>query len=132
MRVFPNCFINSFVRRTGLEKEYIFMLVLNDISRFKPVKKKLIELDYKRFTVIDTIGATGKLMEMGIPNTFSRTMSEMDNTKYNKTLFLVVKSEDEVLKIMDELEKVINIDKTKPGKGIMFTVPVIKSQGIRY
>ncbi len=63
---------------------------------------------------------------------FSKSLSKMDNRKYNKTLILVLPSEEQVNCVMDELEKILHMDPTKPGKGIMFTIPIITCQGVRF
>lgn len=115
-----------------MKTQYVLFLILNDIKRYKDVKKKLIELKYNRFTVIDTIGSTNTFNNMKFSNMFSSTMGETDDKKYNKTLLLVLETEEEVEKIMDEMESTINIDPSKPGKGIMFTIPIIKSSGVRF
>lgn len=115
-----------------MKTQYILFLIINNIKKFKDVKKKLIELDYKRFTVIDTYGSTDLSTKMEYSKLLADTMGERDDKKYNKTVFLILDSEEEVIKVMDELEETININTKKPGKGIMFTVPIIMSHGVRF
>ncbi len=45
---------------------------------------------------------------------------------------LVLPDEEQVLYVMDELEQILHMDPKKPGKGIMFTIPILTSQGVRF
>lgn len=108
------------------------MIILNDIKRYRKVKLKLKELGHNRFTVIDTYGATNILATMEFSNMLTSTLSGQSSKHYNKTLFLVVENEEKVLHIMDELEACQNLDVTRPGKGIMFTIPIYKQRGVRF
>lgn len=114
-----------------MDKGYLLLMILNDVKRFKAVKNKLRELGYSRFTVIDTYGTTDILDSLEFSNMLSATLSGQSNKKYNKTLFLAIQSEAEVKSVMDSVEAVQSLDYKKPGKGIMFTIPIYTSQGIR-
>ncbi|MCT4596831.1 MAG: hypothetical protein N4A50_02975 [Vallitalea sp.] len=116
-----------------LDCKYILFIVVNDIKKTKTIKKKLAQLDISRYTVVDTYGISG--IE-GYDMSFSSSMmfgsmSNVDNKKYNKTVFVALPSEEVANKVMNEIEKVLDLDKNKLGKGIMFTVPIYKSHGIR-
>jgi nitrogen regulatory protein PII len=115
-----------------MQEQYVLVSVINSTKAFKKVKKKLSEIGYDRFTAIDSIGSTELLNDMEFSNMFSNSLSEMDNNNYNKTLLLVLPNEEQVEFVMDELEKILNMDPKKPGKGIMFTFPIITAQGVRF
>lgn len=115
-----------------MEKSYLLVIILNDAKRFKMVKKKLFELKHNRFTVLDSYGTTDILENMEFANMLSSTMSGQNNRNYNKTLFLVAEDEGSVVHVMDELERVQELDVKTPGKGIMFTIPIYKSKGVRF
>lgn len=115
-----------------MAEQYILFVVLNDLKHYKNIKKKLIDLKYNRFTVVDTIGSTGDIDMLHYTKMLSNTLSETDDTKYNKMVFLVLENEAEVEKVMDALEETISLDPMKPGKGIMFTVPIYTSHGVRF
>lgn len=115
-----------------MNKGYVLFVIINDAKRFKLVKDKLREMDYNRFTVMDTYGTTDVVDSLEFSSMLSGTMSGQNNKKYNKTLYLVVQTEAEVKDIMDALEAVQNLDYLKPGKGIMFTIPLYTSHGVRF
>jgi nitrogen regulatory protein PII len=110
--------------------QYILFIVINDIKSFKSVRTKLNQMEMKDYTVLDTMGATS-LFDNG--TRYSNLMTGMmhnDNKKYNKTIFLTLPSEENAEQLMDEIGEILHYDVTKPGKGIMFTVPIYKSVGI--
>lgn len=112
--------------------KYILFIVVNDIKRVKHIKKKLASLDISRYTVIDSFGETAfDGCRMGMSNMMLGSLSNIDNKKYNKTLFVALPSEKMVLKVMDEMEEVLGMKKGQVGKGIMFTVPIYRSLGVR-
>ena len=115
-----------------MQEQYVLISVINSSKAYKLVKKRLSEIGYDRFTVIDSIGSTELPGEMEFSNMFSNSLSETDNQKYNKTVFLVLPNEEQVLFVMDELERILHLDPKKPGKGIMFTIPIITAQGVRF
>lgn len=115
-----------------MEQQYVLISVINSVKAYKNVKKKLREIGYDRFTAVDSIGSTELVDNMEYSKMFANSLSETDTQKYNKTVFLVVPSESEVIRVMDELEEVLSMDRKKPGKGIMFTFPIITSTGVRY
>jgi len=114
-----------------MDKGYILFVVINSTRRFKKVKRKLTEMGYSRFTIIPTYGITAVLEaeEVGVKKPKKKRKKE---EKGNQTLCLVVQTETEVKTIMDALEFVQNINPLKPGKGIMFTVPLYASYGVRF
>lgn len=115
-----------------MDKGYILFVVINSGRRFKKVKKKLIEMGYNRFTVISTYGTTNVLETVDFGGILAGSLGGQEEHQGSKTLYLVVQTEDEVKEIMDALEEVQNMDVMKPGKGIMFTIPLYSSYGVRF
>jgi len=115
-----------------MEKSYLLMIILNDVKRYRKVKSKLQELGCNRYTVIDTYGTTDILEGMEFSNMLRSTLSGQTSKSYNKTIFMVLPSEEEVMTTMDAVESVQHIDVNKPGKGIMFTIPIYTSKGVRF
>lgn len=115
-----------------MEKSYVLFVILNDVKRYRQVKRRFAELGYERYTVMDTYGTTDVLSSMAFSNMLTGTLSGQSNKKYNKTIYMVLENEEEVNKVMDAVEEVQNIDVMKPGKGIMFTIPIFKSEGVRF
>ena len=115
-----------------MEKGYVLFVIFNDVKRFRQVKKTLNDLGYDKYTVFDTYGTTDVLTSMEFSNMLTSTMSGQSNKRYNKTMFMVLEDEAQVEEVMDTVEKVQNLDLKKPGKGIMFTIPIYASKGIRF
>lgn len=115
-----------------MTKQYLLIIVLNDSQRFKKVKKKLFELGQNRFTVIDSYGTLDILEGLEFSNMMSESLSGQSGKKYNKTLMLVIEDEDTVNYVMDEIEAVQSYEVKNPGKGIMFTIPIYQSLGVRF
>ncbi|GKX28027.1 hypothetical protein SH1V18_05070 [Vallitalea longa] len=112
--------------------KYILFIVINDIKKSKSIKKKLAELNISRYTVVDTFGlSTLDGFNAKISHKTFNYMNNADNKKYNKTIFVALPTEEAVLKTMNEIEKILELDKGGTGKGIMFTVPIYRSHGIR-
>lgn len=112
--------------------KYILFIVINDIKKTKSVKKRLSQLGISRYTVIDTFGLSA-IEGCGAkisPKMFNY-MNNADNKKYNKTVFVALPTEEAAINVMDEMEIILDLNSDKTGKGIMFTVPIYKSHGIR-
>lgn len=109
--------------------KFILFIVLNDVKKIKNIKKKLTELKVDKFIVIDTVGSTeAENYGMKYSSMMVDTISNHDSSKYNKTIFVALRSEEQVMTVMDELTDIMELETDKPGKGIMFTVPIYNSQ----
>lgn len=115
-----------------MDKQYVLISIINTSKAYKHVKKSLKEIGYERFTAMDSVGSTILLENMEFSSMFSHSGSESDYKKYNKTVMLVIRKESEVEKVMDAIEAAIKLDPKHPGKGIMFTIPILASQGVRF
>lgn len=115
-----------------MEKQYVLVAVINHAKAYRLVKRRLRELGYDRFTAIDSIGATELVGGMEYSTMLNKSLTEPDNLQYNKTVFLVCPTESAVQEVMDDLEYQLNMDPKKPGKGIMFTIPIITTHGVRF
>lgn len=119
-----------------VQKKYILFIVLNKVSKTKNVIKRLKAIGVKRYTLMNTFGAhsicnsdSQQQYEPIVAGTFKSSMTHI-RRKYNKTFFVVL-NEEQVESVMDEVEEVLHINTNKPGLGIMFTVPIITSEGVR-
>ncbi|NLM12467.1 MAG: hypothetical protein GX209_01815 [Epulopiscium sp.] len=113
-------------------KGYVLFVVLSNAKNLKTVLKCLKKINITGATIIDSIGSASlySMDDIYIPMIAS-SMKDLDTQKsYGKTLFSVVKDEETVLKAMDEIEDVLNLDIKNPGKGIMFSVPIYSMKGI--
>lgn len=115
-------------------KEYILFIILNEVNKTREIVKRFKKIGIARYTLINTFGSKSiysqESFEPIIAGTKSSSIDHMRRT-YNKTFFVVLKSEEEVFRVMDEVERILYTDQKKTGKGIMFSVPIISSMGIR-
>lgn len=119
-----------------MEKKYILFIVLNKVSKTKQIIKALKGAGKERFTIMNTFGShslcCSKNQDQYEPIVAGTLKSSMTHIRreYNKTFFVVLQ-EKEVDHVMDAVSKVLHMDPKKPGLGIMFTVPVLMSEGVR-
>ncbi|WP_058486235.1 hypothetical protein [Defluviitalea phaphyphila] len=113
-------------------KGYVLFIVLRSAKYLKSVLKALKEINVTRATVLDSIGSASlySLDDIYIPMV-GGTMRSIDNIDtYGKTIFSLIKDEETVIKAMDAVEAILNMDIKKPGKGIMFSVPIYSIKGV--
>lgn len=125
---------NGYAEGQGLSKQFVLFIVINNTKKYKSIKKKLADMGYSRFTVLDTVGSTQMDMckDMEYSNLLFKSLGENEGKRYNKTLLLVLENEEQVLAVMDEIEMILYAESKQPGSGIMFTIPIITSEGVRF
>lgn len=110
---------------------YVLFVVLNQPEHLGEVVRKLKDVGIHSATVIDSVGTARLRSSMGkeIPfiGSLMRSLDEVGDN--NKTMFTVVESKKQALNIMDEIEKICGGDMSKPGTGIMFTIPIDTVRG---
>jgi len=110
---------------------YVLFVVLNQPEHLGEIIRKLKEVGIYSATIIDSVGTAQLRKSMGreIPfiGSLMRNLDEVGDN--NKTMFTVVESKRQAVKIMDEIEKICGGDMSKPGTGIMFTVPIDTVRG---
>lgn len=109
----------------------VLVLILNKVDRLEDILKDFIEVGIKGATVIDSMGMAKVLGEDkldNIPIFGSIRMLINESYPYNKTIFVVLKDEQVPLAI-DVIKKNVG-ELTKPGVGILFTVPINYVEGI--
>lgn len=114
-----------------MKKAYVLFIVIQEHYKAKVVLEKLEEIGVPGATVVDTMGAAS----LAIPtyNMYDLASPTIDlalTSNFNKTIFSVVPNEQTVLKAMDEVAKILEIDESSAGKGIMFTVPLVGQMGL--
>ncbi|WP_105614258.1 P-II family nitrogen regulator [Vallitalea okinawensis] len=118
-----------------VEQRYMLFIVLNRVKKTKSIIKRLKEIGIDRFTLMNTFGSynlcgKGQGYEPIIAGSYKSSMSHIKRN-YNKTFFIALNSEEEAQRVMDEIEVILHMDSHKPGDGIMFTVPVLTTKGVR-
>ncbi len=114
-----------------MQKPYVLFIVIQEHYKVKSVLEKLEEIGVPGATVVDTMGAAS----LSIPtyNMYDLNSPTIDlalTSNFNKTIFSVIPNEETVLHAMDEVEKILEINKSSRGKGIMFTVPLVGQMGL--
>ena len=110
---------------------YVLFVVLNQLEHLGEIVKKLKDVGIYSATIIDSVGTAQLRKSMGkeIPfiGSLMRSFDEVGDN--NKTMFTVVDSKKQAAKIMGEIEKICGGDMSKPGTGIMFTIPIDMVRG---
>lgn len=109
----------------------ILFLVLNKTEYLDEILDAFVDIGVRGATILDSQGM-GSALANGTRNEpfFGALRSLLDNARpYNKTIFTVIE-DDELLK--EAIEAVQNIlgDMSKPGVGLMFTLPVGSIHGM--
>jgi len=110
---------------------YVLFVVLNQPEHLGEIIRKLKDVGIYSATIIDSVGTAQLRKSMGREIPFiGSLMSNFDEVgDNNKTMFTVVDSKRQAVKIMDEIERICGGDMAKPGTGIMFTVPIDSVRG---
>ncbi|TCK92405.1 nitrogen regulatory protein P-II [Natranaerovirga hydrolytica] len=114
-----------------MKSSYVLFITINDIKSFKFIKERLKEIQIQNYTIMDTMGATGLYDNDTRYSTLMTGVTHQENRQYNKTIFVVLPDEETTEKVMDEVEDVLRLKSKKVGAGIMFSIPISKSLGIK-
>ena len=110
---------------------YLLVVVLNKTEKLEDILERLIDVDVRGATIIDSVGM-GRTLESEIP--IFGTLQEILNAgrgrrPENKTIFTVIKEE----KTLIDAERVIKEELSgfkEPGTGIMFVLPIMDFIGL--
>jgi len=109
---------------------FALFIVLNEPEYLPQVLYKIKQLDIRGATVIDSMGASAISKDVYNIPLIGGLMKSMDgDIHYNKTIFSVIEREEQVQKVMRNIEKILGGDMKRPNKGIMFVVPVTHMRG---
>ena len=107
----------------------LLVFVLNREELLEEVLEAFAEAEVPGATVLDSEGM-GRLLTYEIPLFADFQKFMKGNKPYNKTVFSVL-DDDEKLKKLEALIENVCGDLTKPGTGILFTLPVDYAKGLR-
>ncbi len=114
-----------------MKRSYILFIVIQEHYKAKIVLEKLEEIGVPGATVMETTGAASlSIPTYSMYDLTSPTMDLALTSNFNKTIFSVVPNEATVLKAMDEVARILEMDESSKGKGIMFTVPLVGQMGL--
>lgn len=109
----------------------LMFVVATDKKKVNLIVSKLKELGAKGSTIVNTQGSRG-YTEFSFDSALRMKYNMGDfnqNIVYNKTVISLIHDEDILLKAMDEIEEILGGNLKKPGRGIIFSVPVLKFDG---
>lgn len=104
----------------------VLFIVLNKPEYLDEILDSFVEIGVKGATILDSQGMGSAITNGGKGNEpfFGAIRSFLDNSRpYNKTIFTVIEDEEVLLKAVKTVKTIVG-DITKPGVGMMFTLPV--------
>ncbi len=105
----------------------LFFLILNKEEYLEEIMEMFLELDIRGATVIDSVGM-GRILAYEVP-IFAGMRDLLPGSRpFNKTILTIVPKE-KIDNIIAAIEQIIG-NLSKPGTGIVFTVPVSNLKGI--
>ncbi|MBM7615196.1 hypothetical protein [Alkaliphilus hydrothermalis] len=110
---------------------HVLFIVLNEVEYLDEILTKFVEIGISGATILDSHGMACELCkyDQKIP-IIGSLRSFLDSSRpYNKTIFTVVEREELADKAMEAVNEIVH-DVSKPGHGLMFTVPVGKIWGV--
>jgi nitrogen regulatory protein P-II 1 len=105
------------------------VFVLNREELLEEVLEAFLEAQVPGATVLDSEGM-GRLLTYEVPLFAGFKEFMKGNKPYNRTIFSVVDRDEKVPKLESLLEGVCG-DLSRPGTGILFTLPVDYARGLR-
>ncbi len=106
----------------------LLIFVLNKEELLDDVMAAFIEADVPGATIIDSEGM-GHFLTYEVPLFADFKDFMKGNKPYNKTIISVIKNEETIPVVVKLLNQVCG-DLSKPGTGILFTIPVDFCQGL--
>ena len=111
---------------------YALVLILNKTEYLEDILNNLMEIGVSGATILDSQGMGSAILtgDFAGSNLFGSLKTAFDREHpYNKTIFTVIENEELLEKAMNTIKDVAG-DLSKPGEGLMFTVPVIHVMGL--
>lgn len=104
----------------------VLFIVLNEPEYLDQILDSFVEIGVRGATILDSQGMGSAITNSGKGHEqfFGAIRSFLDNSRpYNKTIFTVIEDEEVLLKAVHTVKEILG-DITKPGVGMMFTLPV--------
>lgn len=108
----------------------VLFLILNETNKLNEILENLVKSGVRGATIIDSQGM-GSALSTGDGQLFGGLLRfAIDNNRpYNKVVFTVCDDEETLDKAIKAIQEILG-DMTKPGVGLMFTVPVGQIIGV--
>lgn len=110
----------------------VLFIVLNDIEHLDDILDSFVDIGVKGATILDSQGMGSAITNngKGKEQFFGAIRVFLDNARpYNKTIFTVIEDEDILTEAVKTVKNILG-DITKPGVGMMFTLPVNNIYGL--
>lgn len=107
-------------------KMNVLFIVLNETDYLDDILDAFVEIGVKGATILDSQGMGSAITNSGRGKEafFGAIKNYLENARpYNKTIFAVIEGEYLLQKAIESVKDIIG-DMSKPGVGLMFTVPV--------
>ena len=110
----------------------VLFIVLNEMEYLNDILDRFVDIGITGATILDSQGMGSAIYNSGRGNSpiFGSIRSFLDNARpYNKTIFTVIEDEEMLNEAVMAVKDILG-DMTKPGVGMMFTLPVGNVYGI--
>ncbi len=111
---------------------HALIIVLNHTEYMEDILNKLVEIGVKGATILDSQGMGSKILSKNYSshNLFGALKTAFDREHpYNKTIFTVIENDELLNLAISSIQSIVG-DLSRPGEGLMFTVPVGQVMGL--
>jgi len=112
----------------GKKKMKLLVFVLNKEELLEDVLEAFIEAGITGATILDSEGM-GRFLTFEVPLFADFREFMKGNKPYNKTILSLVENQEKIKRVEELIEKICG-SLSKPGTGILFTVPVDYARGL--
>lgn len=112
---------------------HVLFLVLNATEYLDDILATFVDIGVKGATILDSQGMASAIasnLDRQVP-LFGSLKSFLNNSRpYNKTVFAVIENKELLNEAIKAVENIVG-DMSRPGIGLMFSIPVGKVYGLR-
>ncbi|MDD2427063.1 MAG: hypothetical protein PHR78_03765 [Eubacteriales bacterium] len=110
----------------------VLFIILNEVEYLDDILDCFVEIGVKGATILDSQGMGSAITNSGRGHEpfFGAIRHFLDNARpYNKTIFTVIEDEEMLATAIESVRAILG-DMSKPGVGMMFTMPVGEVYGL--
>lgn len=109
---------------------HLLFLILNETEYLDNILTEFLEIGIKGATILDSQGMGRALSNNSDIPIFGSLKSILNSSRpYNKTVFSVIENEELLNKAIDTISNIVG-DISKPGVGLIFSVPISNVHGL--
>jgi len=108
---------------------FLLVIVLNREEYLEDILTGFVEAELTGATIVDSVGM-GRVLAYDVPifAGLRKFMEGHRSSPYNKTIFTVIESEEQLQRTVELICKIVDFD--VPGTGLLFVVPVVMARGL--